>query len=181
MSAFHDPVLLYTNTLSPTLNDTIINCIPIQTCLTFFPQLCNFMEASAQNEPAINTFNFISDDLSKVAKNHISYPLKNDNIPSSNKVDVKLNITRNHQQNSFTHKPFCLCTFKGFEDQHYPLGKSCGAAKLSSKEIINVLSKTKGPTCGFKYYDNSKCKDTFLKTALSANIIMKTHPLQSPK
>ena len=29
MATFHDPVLLYNNTLSSTLNDTIINCLPI--------------------------------------------------------------------------------------------------------------------------------------------------------
>ena len=86
-------------------------------------------------------------ELSKVAKNYPSYPLEYDDIPSSHKVDVKpvrvqqLSLTRNPQQNSFTHRPCCLCTFKGFEDQHYPFGRLCGTAKLSSPKIINVISR----------------------------------------
>ena len=89
VATFHDPVFLYTNTLSSTLDNTIINCIPIYTHQTFFPKLGNFKEANAQNESAPNIFNFSSDKLSKEAKKYASYPLKYDNIPSSHKVDIE--------------------------------------------------------------------------------------------
>ena len=36
VATFHDPVLLYNNTLSSTLNDTIINCLPISIRQSFF-------------------------------------------------------------------------------------------------------------------------------------------------
>ena len=113
--------------------------------------------------------------MSAVARSNASYPLDLDFIPWSHKVDIKPvrvqqpNFTRNQQQSSFTHKPCSLCTFKGFEDHHYPLGKSCGAAKLSSTEIIGVLSKTKAcPTCGFKHSDPNNCKSTFRDGCLKA-------------
>ena len=37
MATFHDHDLLYTNMLSPTLIDTILNCIPPLICPTFLP------------------------------------------------------------------------------------------------------------------------------------------------
>ena len=44
VATFQDPVHLYTNTLSSTLNDTIINCLLIPVHQPFFKSLIEFKE-----------------------------------------------------------------------------------------------------------------------------------------
>ena len=104
MATFHDPVLLYNYTLSSTLNNTIINCLPISTCQPFSQRLQEFTEQKPKNGMAPNIFNFISDNLSKVAKMYSNYPMENKEVIPSTKDDIKPVQTQQDTFNSRTPK-----------------------------------------------------------------------------
>ena len=162
VATFHNQDLLYSNTLTPTLTDTIIKCIPLYIRQTFDPRLLDFTEADPQNESAINIFNFISEDLAKVARSNANHPLEQDYIPSVHSIDVKPVRFQQPNNTRKQHKPCTLCSFKGFEDDHFPLSGRCGVTKLSSAEIVGLLGKTKAcPTCGFKHGVSGRCYDKF--------------------
>ena len=41
-----------------------------------------------------------------------------------------------------------MCTVKGFHSDHYPLNHDCGVGKLSSPDILKVISDNSlCPTC----------------------------------
>ena len=168
LATFHDPVLLYNNTLTSSLKDTIINCIPITSRQSFSRRLQEFTEQDAQNGLAPSIFNFISDNLFKETKSFNNYLMENEEVIPSIKVEVKPVQTQQDSfnsgtsRNSFRHKPCSSCPFKGFNNQHYPLGKHCGITKLSSKEILQVMKRVNACfTCGFQHTPNDECKSTF--------------------
>ena len=89
VAAFHNPVHLYTNKLSSTLNDTIINCLPITVRQPFFQSLIEFKEKNDQNQEASAIFNFISDYISNLAKVYTSYTLEYEDTSPPVRVGVK--------------------------------------------------------------------------------------------
>ena len=40
-------------------------------------------------------------------------------------------------------RPCTLCTTKGFQSDHFPLNFNCGVAKLSSPDILKLISNNK--------------------------------------
>ena len=55
-----------------------------------------------------------------------------------------------------------MCSFKDFEDQHYPLSNRCGIKKLSSQEILHIMDEFGSyPTWGFSHSINSNCRSTY--------------------
>ena len=167
MATFHDPVLLYNNTLSFTRNNTIINCLPISIHQSFFHFLQEFTEQKPQNRIAPDIFDFISEDLSKVAKTYSNYPLEKEEVIPSTKVDVKHvqtqqnNFNSRNLKNSLHHRPCSSCSFKGYDDQHYPLGRAFGIIKLSSKEILCIMGRVNACfTCGLQHASDTGCKHT---------------------
>ena len=109
--------------------------------------------------PAI--FHFLLNSIFNMAKDFYSYPLKFDNSFIPVNVGVKQVCIDNHARcvsqfrpttTSQPFKPCTLCSYKGFEDQHYPLGYKCGVVKLSSNEIIKVMDVMKTcPTCALAH------------------------------
>ena len=93
VATFHDPDLLYNNTLTSSLNDTIISCIPIASRQFFFRRLQEFTKQNTQNSLASNIFNFISEDLSEEAKTFNNYPIGNEEVIPAVKVEIKPNRT----------------------------------------------------------------------------------------
>ena len=162
VATFHDPVLLYNNTLTSSLNDTIISCIPITSCQFFFQHLQEFTEWEPQNGLAPGIFNFISKDLSKETKTFNNYPMGNEEVIPAVRVEIRpVRAQQNGfnsvtSRNSFQCKPCISCSSKGFDDWHYLLGKYCGITKLSSKEILQVMKRVNACfTCGFQHSSNS--------------------------
>ena len=168
VATLHNPVLLYNNTLTSSLNDTIISCIPITSRQFFFRRLQEFTEQDPQNRLAPNIFNFISKDLSKETKTFNNYPMDNEEEIPAVKVEVRPvraqqnGFNSGTSRNSFQRKPCSSCSSKGFDDCHYPLGRYCGITKLSSKEILQVMKRVNACfTCGFQHSSNADCNSTF--------------------
>ena len=59
-------------------------------------------------------------------------------------------------------RPCNLCTSKGFQSNHYPPNSECGAAKLSSPDILKLISDNKVcPSCIYTYDPAFPCRLTF--------------------
>ena len=55
-----------------------------------------------------------------------------------------------------------MCTVKGFLSDHYPLNRDCGVAKLSSLDILKIISDNNlCPTCTYSNDPAYKCKQIF--------------------
>ena len=168
VATFHDPDLLYNNTLTSSLNDTIISCIPVASRQFFFRRLQEFTEQDPQNGLAPNIFKFISEDLSKESKTFNNYPMGNEEVIPAIKVEIKPVRTQQNNSNSGNsrnnhQRKFCTaCSFKGFDHQHYPLSRYCGITKLSSKEILQILKKANACfTCGNQHSNSVDCQSTY--------------------
>ena len=165
---FEEPEALYATTLSSALNNTIIQCLPVAVCIIFIPELSKFKSTHPANQMPPAIFQFIAKSVSNLAKDFYSYPLEFDDsfIPAS--VGVKQvhidNQTRRDSQSKpqpRVHKPCSLCSYKGFEEQHYPLSNSCGVKMLSSQEILKIMDATRSClTCVLAHSINYTCIST---------------------
>ena len=119
--------------------------------------------------PAI--FQFLANSISNMAKDFYSYPLEFDDSFISVNVGVKQvqvnNQTRcdyhsNAPVRNTSHKPCSLCSYKGFEEKHYPLSNRCVVKKLSSQEILKIMDATRScPTCALAHSINYTCVSTW--------------------
>ena len=58
--------------------------------------------------------------------------------------------------------PCTLCNAKGFQADHFPLNLSCGVAKLSSPDILKLISDIKVcPSCTHAHDPAYQCRLTF--------------------
>ena len=58
--------------------------------------------------------------------------------------------------------PCSLCKAKGFQDDHFTLSKYCGAGKLSSPDILKIISDNHlCPSCVFSHDGNFKCTTVY--------------------
>ena len=119
-----------------------------------------------------------------------SYPLEFDNsfIPVNfgvKQVHVNNQTRPEYHFNALIrntpHKPCSLCSYKGFEDQHYPLSKRCGVKKLSYQEILKIIDATRScPTCALAHFINYTCVSTWqdgTSKSCSKGCIHNGHPL----
>ena len=118
------------------------------------------------------TFHFISEYITNLANIFTNFQLKNvETIPmiSASVKPVRIAPRTGHQAyNKPTtkfgnEKPRCgLCTYKNFKNRHWPFSFACGVKKLSSSQIIQLLSKSNScPTCGISHPPCGNCASTF--------------------
>ena len=63
-------------------------------------------------------------------------------------------------------RPCTLCSMKGFRDNHFPLNQHCTVPKLSSKNILQLISDPHVcPTCTHSHGSTFKCKLVFYNRA----------------
>ena len=59
-------------------------------------------------------------------------------------------------------QPCVLCTAKGFESNHFSLNFDCEGAKLSSPDILKLISSSKVcPSCTYLHNPSYHCKQVF--------------------
>ena len=98
----------------------------------FLAQYVNKIEKHFQSNPSLYNLDF---SLANVGIKAVRYEASNakpkhPRLPSGkNPIPPK--------------RPCPLCTAKGFQSVHYPLNPNCGASKLSSPEILKIISDSK--------------------------------------
>ena len=141
---------------------------------SFNEQFQHFRSLDPANVRPPATFLFLAQYVRKLEKNYRSNPSLYHLDSSSTNMGVKAvhyatsNAKPKHPRlpsgkNPIPPKRPCpLCTAKGFQSVHYPLNPDCGASKLSSPEILKIISDSKVcPSCIYMHDPAFPCRLTF--------------------
>ena len=136
-------------------------------------QFTMFREQDPDNNLA--TFSFLDMFVNKLKQNYQSNPSLYDLNYGPSSMGVK--VVRQGTSNSKTQppsppntprthplQPCAIFTAKGFEAGQFSLGRYCGTSKLSSPDILKIISENHlCPSCTQAHDINYKCKLTFQK------------------
>ena len=81
--------------------------------------------------------------------------------PEPPKSNSKLQYSANTPRNRVM-RPCSLCMIKGFQDDHFALSRLCGAAMLSTPNILKIITDNHlCPTCTLAHDPIYKCHTTY--------------------
>ena len=125
--------------------------LPLKVRPSFNYQFAIFQEQDPENILAPNTFSFLAQFLIKLKKNNQSNPrlFDLDSTPSIKGVKIVRQGTFNPKAKPFhppitpgngPQQPYTMCTIKGYQASHFSISMRCGAGKLSSPDILKIIS-----------------------------------------
>jgi len=171
---FHDVEDLNSVALTQHLIHNIMRRIPKEVKGDFNKEYMKFRNQSAANVRPPASFAFIAQFVNELAKNYRSNPDLYDSEYATPSLGVKpvrhgspktspiLPSLPQTNPNITPKRPCTLCSEKGFENNHFPLNRHCGVAKLSSKDILKLIDKLQAcSTCTHTHEPTYKCRTTF--------------------
>jgi len=171
---FHDVEDLNSVALTQHLIHNIMRRIPKEVKGDFNKEYMKFRNQSAANVRPPASFAFIAQFVNEIAKNYRSNPDLYDSEYATPSLGVKpvrhgspktspiLPSLPQTNPNITPKRPCTLCSEKGFENNHFPLNRHCGVAKLSSKDILKLIDKLQAcSTCTHTHEPTYKCRTTF--------------------
>ena len=173
MQEFFDLEILHNVTLTQQLVHNIMKSLPLEVKSSFNEKYADFRDLRPENVKSPITFEFLAKFVYKMEKNYRANPSLYDLEFSPARVGVKATRPEPPKSSSkplhspTTPKnrvfgPCSLCTIKGFQDDHFALGRLCGAAKLSSPDILKIITDNHlCPTCTLAHDPIYKCYTTY--------------------
>ena len=171
MTEFHKLENLHNVALTQSLVKNIMRSLPLEVRPSFNDQLSQFREKDQDNVQAPATFFFLAQFVNKLKKSYQSDPGLYDldiqplsiGVKPVRPVPINSKPRQTYGSSASPSKIMCPpCTVKGFQADHYPLSYHCGVSKLSSQDIIKIISDNHlCPTCMFQHDLNFKCKPTY--------------------
>jgi len=150
MQEFFDLEILHNVTLTQQLVHNIMKSLPLEVKSSFNKKYADFIDLRPENVKSPITFEFLAKFIYKMEKNYRANPSLYDLKFSPASVGVKGTRPEPPKSNSKPQYsattprnrvlwPCSLFMIKGFQDDHFALGRICGAAKLRlSLKIISV-------------------------------------------
>ena len=168
MSQFHKLEHLHGVAITRNLNSNIMRSLPSEVRPTFNEKYTSFHRQDPGNVMAPKTFEFLAQYVDEVRRNYQADPSLFDLELKSLSIEVKpvrpapINTKPKPRSSAPPpSKPCTLCTVKGFQANHYPLNVHCGVGKLSSPDIIKIISDNHlCPSCTHQHEPNFRCKLT---------------------
>ena len=169
MTEFHKQENLYSVAITQSLIQNILRSLPLEVRPTFNEQFTQFQEQDPDNVRPPATFSFLARYVNKLKKSYQSNPNLYDLELKSLSIGIKPvrpapTNTKPKPRSSAPppSKPCTLCTVKGFQANHYPLNVHCGVGKLSSPDIIKIISDNHlCPSCTHQHEPYFRCKLTY--------------------
>ena len=174
MQKFFDLENLHNVTLTQQLVQNIMRSLPLEVKPSFNEKYADFRDLCPANVRSQITFGFLAQFVYKMEENYRANPSLYDLDFSPASIGVK--VTRpeppkfnskppQHSANIPRAKPMrpcSLCTTKGFQDDHFALTKFCGAGKLSSPDILKIITDNHlCPTCTLNHDLNYQCNTVY--------------------
>ena len=164
MQQFHNVEDLHSVALTQPLILNIMRSLRLELRSSFNNQIMNFRNQDPSNLRPPAVFTFLAQFVSRTEKNYRSNPsLFNLNFSLANvgikavrpvKPSAKPEPPRPSSSNN-PPPPSCpcaMCTVKGFLSDHYSLNRDCVVAKLSSPNILKLISDNNlCPTCTYSH------------------------------
>ena len=173
MQNFHDNEDHHSVALAQPLVQNIMKSLPSEVRPSFNDQFSKFHKQCPANVQPPATFRFLAQFVEEFGKNYLSTPYLYDLDLSP--LSVGVNVVRqgtskpNPQPPRFSGpqpqhppRPCAMFSIKGFEANHYSLTSACGTGKLSSPEILKLITDNGLCfTCTQAHSVGYKCKTTY--------------------
>ena len=183
VNQFHDVNDLHSFALTLHLIQNIMRSLPIEVRWSFNNRFMEFQEKDPPNVRPTATFLFLAQYVNKLEKNYRANPSLFDLCFLPLNVGIKpvwyrspsnqpqrphrpLNQPNTQFPRQPPYRPCPLCTSKGFQSAHYTLNYECRVAKLSSPDILKIISDIgASPSCANVHDPSYKCKLIFFNGA----------------
>ena len=173
MEQFHKLEHLHSVAITQSMIQSIMKSLPTEVRSSFNEQFNSFKKQNPDHILAPNTFSFLAQFVIELKGHYQDNPNLYDLDLSPASIGVKATRPEPHKPNSKPQysattsknrvmRPCSLCTIKGFQDDHFALGRLCGAAKLSSPDILKIITDNHlCPTCTLAHDPIYKCYTTY--------------------
>ena len=174
MQQFFNLEDLHSVTITQQLVQNIMRSLPLEMKPSFNEKYADFRDLRPENVRPPITFDFLAQFIYKMERNYRANPSLYDldftptsfGVKATRPEPHKFNSRPAHHSTNTTHTtpryPCSLCKIKGFQDEHYSLSRACGTGKLSSPDILKIISDYHlCPTCIFSHDGNFRCVTTY--------------------